>query len=190
MRKILALIACLWLSPAYAQLVLPGSSGGGGGGTPGGASTDVQFNSGGTAFGGDSGLTYAGAGGVLTLTPAANIAQPWLITGGSITGSGTGKLGASVVGTLNTSGVVDGAAIFANVTNTASGAGSLIIDLQAGGASVFSLGFDTPLIRDAAATIAQRNAAISADFSASTTPSPARPATSVERLIGTIQLTS
>lgn len=34
------------------------SSTGGGGGTPGGSSTQIQFNDGGSAFGGDSGLTF------------------------------------------------------------------------------------------------------------------------------------
>jgi hypothetical protein len=164
MKNLFVLLLCLLLAaPALAQNNSSFPSGGGGS-TPGGASTDLQFNSGGTVFGGDSGLTYAGVGGVLTLTPAANTAQPFLITGGSVTSAGTGKLGLSVVGTLNTSGVVDGAALFANVTNTASGAGSLIIDLQAGGASVFSLGFDTPLLRDAAATIAARNGTTAQTF--------------------------
>jgi hypothetical protein len=130
----------------------------------GGTSGGELFQTATGKVGSDSGFTYAGAGGVLTLTPAANTAQPFLITGGSTTGSSTSALGLSVVGTLNTSGVVDGAALFANVTNTASGAGSLIIDLQAGGASVFSLGFDTPLIRDAAATIAQRNTTTAQTF--------------------------
>jgi hypothetical protein len=42
---------------------------GGGGGTPGGSTTQVQFNNAG-AFGGDSGFTYAGSG-ALTITGAA-----------------------------------------------------------------------------------------------------------------------
>jgi hypothetical protein len=49
---------------AYVQCDSSGkiiASGGGGGGSPGGANTDVQFNSSGS-FGGDSGFTYAGSG--------------------------------------------------------------------------------------------------------------------------------
>jgi hypothetical protein len=115
-----------------------GGGGGGGSGTPGGSNTDIQFNSGGS-FGGDGGLTYAGGGGVFTLTPAANTAQPLLITGGSTTGSGTSKLGPSVVGTLNTTGNVDGTAFFANITDTASGASSTLLDLQVGSSSVFAI---------------------------------------------------
>lgn len=109
-----------------------------GGGSPGGATTNIQFNLSGV-LSGDSGLTYAGSGGVLTLTPAANTAQPLLITGGSTTGSGTAALGIGVVGTLNTTGLVDGAAFFANITNTASANNSLIADVQIGGVSAFSI---------------------------------------------------
>ena len=46
----------------------------GGGGTPGGSDTQVQFNDGGSAFGGDSGLTWNKTSDLLTITtlPAAN----------------------------------------------------------------------------------------------------------------------
>jgi hypothetical protein len=53
--------------------------------------------------------------------------------GATISGSGTGSF-LSVSGTWNTSGVVD-AALLVNVTNTASGANSLLADFQVGGAS-------------------------------------------------------
>lgn len=72
----------------------------------------------------------------LTFAPAANT-QPVTISGGSTTGSGTTPLGISVTGTLNTTGVVDGAVLLANVTNTAAGAGTLYVDIKKGGSSVF-----------------------------------------------------
>lgn len=64
------------------------------------------------------------------------------ISGGSITGSSTSGFGVSVTGTLNTTGVVDGAVLFSNITNTASNPQSTLIDLQSGGVSylAFSLG--------------------------------------------------
>jgi Chaperone of endosialidase len=43
------------------------------GGTPGGANTNIQFNNAG-AFGGDSGLTYAGSGGSITHSATSNAA--------------------------------------------------------------------------------------------------------------------
>jgi hypothetical protein len=57
-------------------LTLPTSSGtlalaGGGGGTPGGATTQVQFNDGG-AFGGDAGLTYDKTNGQLDITSSGS----------------------------------------------------------------------------------------------------------------------
>jgi hypothetical protein len=57
------------------------SSTGGGGGTPGGSSTQVQFNDGGSAFGGDSGLTYDKD--TDTLTVGGDVA----VNGGDITTS-------------------------------------------------------------------------------------------------------
>jgi hypothetical protein len=47
-------------------------SGSGSGGTPGGSSTDVQFNSSG-ALAGDSGFTYAGSGGNVTISGSVGI---------------------------------------------------------------------------------------------------------------------
>ncbi len=109
---------------------------------PGGANTNIQFNNGG-AFGGDSHLTYAGAGGQVNQQPAANVNQPHLISGGSTTGSSTATLGYAVTGTLNTTGVVDGAAFFANITNMASGGGSTVFDLQVNGSSMMSYSLGT-----------------------------------------------
>jgi len=43
-------------------VTISGSGGGGGGGTPGGSDTYVQFNDGGSSFGGESEFTYAKAG--------------------------------------------------------------------------------------------------------------------------------
>jgi len=90
----------------------------GGGGTPGGSDTQVQFNDGG-AFGGDSGLTYNDTAGALTVggkttttdSPVLNLSQTWDNAATTFTGL---KL---------------------NVTNTASAAGSKLLDLQVGGTS-------------------------------------------------------
>ena len=96
--------------------------GGGGGGTPGGANTDVQFNNS-SAFGGDSGFTYAGSGQV---THAL----------GTITSN---EKALNITGTWNASGVTFDAPLFMNIVNTASvatsvsGVGSLLADLQVGG---------------------------------------------------------
>jgi hypothetical protein len=55
-------------TPAWQQL-----SGGGGGGTPAGTDTQVQFNDGGTAFGGDAGLLYDKTNDKLTVGKAVRI---------------------------------------------------------------------------------------------------------------------
>jgi len=54
--------------------------GGGGGGTPGGSSTQVQFNDGGSSFGGDAGLTYVKGTDTLNVTNVSMTAtadQTW-----------------------------------------------------------------------------------------------------------------
>jgi len=94
----------------------------GGGGTPGGSDTQVQFNDGG-AFGGDSGLTYDDTAGALTVggktattdSPVLNLSQTWNNAATTFTGL---KL---------------------NVTNTASAAGSNLLDLQVGGTRQVSI---------------------------------------------------
>jgi hypothetical protein len=95
----------------------------GGGGTPGGSDTQVQFNDGG-AFGGDSGFTFDKTNNTLGITgatitasdPIIDMAQTWNASGTTFT------------------------AIKSNVTNTASASGSLLMDLQVGGSSRFSVG--------------------------------------------------
>jgi len=94
----------------------------GGGGTPGGSDTQVQFNDGGS-FAGDSGLTYDDAAGALTVggktvttdAPIINLSQTWNNAATTFTGL---KL---------------------NVTDTASAAGSNLLDLQSGGSSKFNV---------------------------------------------------
>jgi hypothetical protein len=94
----------------------------GGGGTPGGSDTQVQFNDGG-AFGGDSGFTFdktnntlgLGGGTITASDPIIDMAQTW------------------------NNGAVAFTAIKASVTDTASAAASLLLDLQVGGASAFSI---------------------------------------------------
>ena len=94
----------------------------GGGGSPGGATTDVQFNLSG-AFSGDSGFTYAGNGqATLALGTIAANAKALNITG-----------------TFNNAAVTFDAPIFASITNTASAAGTSLVDLQVGGSSKFKV---------------------------------------------------
>ena len=95
----------------------------GGGGTPGGSDTQVQFNDGG-AFGGDSGFTFdktnntlgLGGGTITASDPIIDMAQTW------------------------NNGAVTFTALKVNVTNTASASASLLMDLQVGGSSRFSVG--------------------------------------------------
>ena len=94
----------------------------GGGGTPGGSDTQVQFNDGG-AFGGDSGLAFNKTTGKLTVggktvtasAPVLDLSQTWNASGVTFTG------------------------IKFNVTDTASAAASLLMDLQVGGVSKFKV---------------------------------------------------
>lgn len=71
----------------------------------------------------------------LALAPAADTAG-LVMTGGSVTGSGTSGF-VSYAGTWNTSG--SPTAMKLNVTNTASGTSSLLLDLQVGGVSQFKV---------------------------------------------------
>lgn len=75
-----------------------------------------------------------------TINPAANTSG-LIISGGSITGSGTTVPGITVAGTLNTTGIVDGAAVFANITNTACASVTtcFLLDYQVGGVSEFKV---------------------------------------------------
>src|SRR6516165_4015744 len=96
--------------------------GGGGGGTPGGAPTNVQFNSAGS-FGGDAGFTYTTLGQVT-------------IAGGTIT---TNNKALTITQTWNNGAVKFDAPLFLNVTNTLSAAGSMVADFQVGGTSAFQV---------------------------------------------------
>jgi hypothetical protein len=94
----------------------------GGGGTPGGSTTQVQFNDGG-AFGGDSGFTFdktnntlgLGGGTITASDPIIDMAQTWNNAAVTFTG------------------------IKSNITSTASADASLLMDLQVGGVSRFSV---------------------------------------------------
>lgn len=77
-----------------------------------------------------------------TITPASNTST-LVSTGYSVTGSGTTNM-VSLAGTLNTSGVTD--VILLNLTNTASGTGSKLVNLKVGGSSVFSVGTNGSVI--------------------------------------------
>lgn len=74
-------------------------------------------------------------GDALTITPATANATPLTLTGGTITAAAPSI---SVSRTWNNSGVTFTSLLF-NITDTASAAGSLLIDLQVGGASKFSV---------------------------------------------------
>jgi hypothetical protein len=92
------------------------------GGSPGGADTQVQFNDGG-AFGGDSGFTFnkttnalaVGGATVTTSNPTLNLTQTWNDSGVAFT------------------------AVKLDVTKTAAAATSLLLDLQVGGSTKYSV---------------------------------------------------
>lgn len=75
----------------------------------------------------------------LNIFPSTANLTPLTISGGSTTGSSTSGVGINISGTLDTTGNVDGAVIGANITNTASGAGTTLMDLQVGGESKFNI---------------------------------------------------
>jgi len=60
-------------NPFTGKLDDAGSGGGGGGGTPGGSTTQVQFNDGGSTFGGDADLTWNKTTNVLGITGDVNL---------------------------------------------------------------------------------------------------------------------
>lgn len=96
--------------------------------SPGGADTNVQFNNAG-AFGGSSEFTWDDTGKVLTVTGNAVVAQ------GTITSS---EIGISHTVEWNDA-VTPFTAIQSNVTDTASGSASLLLDLQVTGSTAFSV---------------------------------------------------
>ena len=90
--------------------------------TPGGANTNVQFNSSGS-FGGDAGFTYTSLGQVT-------------IAGGTIT---TNNKALTITQTWNNAATTIDAPLFMNITNTASNSGSLVADWQVASSSVFAV---------------------------------------------------
>ena len=122
-----------------------GAACGGGGGltvgtttTSGGAAGQLMYDTG-SVLQESTGITATNN--LLTIVGAAN-AYSETITGNSVTGSGTHGVGLNITGTMNTTGVVNGAALFANITNTASGPESSLVDIQVGGISKFAVGFE------------------------------------------------
>lgn len=119
--------------------------GGGGGGTPGGPLNAVQFNSPLGTFAGSADLTFDDATDVLALAGRQTIANgtanttSLALTGYSLTGANAQSM-VSLAGTWNTTGVPT--AIDLNITNTASAATSLLMDLRTGGTSRFSVRVD------------------------------------------------
>lgn len=118
-----------------------GSAAGATSGT-GGAGGDVNLTAGNggaaavgstTGKGGDIIFTPGTAGTTGTVGAAGQVKMPFATVGAALATPFV-----NITGTWNTTGVVD-AAIFANITNTASGAASKLIDLQIGGVSEFSV---------------------------------------------------
>lgn len=120
-----------------------GGNGGSGGGTSGsggvGSAFTIQPGNGGPAAAGST----AGTGGDFIVRLGASAAgagtpaRPgiFLITGATVAGANTSPT-VQITDTWNTSGVVD-AGILLQIINTASGAGSLLMDLQVGGISKY-----------------------------------------------------
>jgi hypothetical protein len=105
---------------------------GSGGGSPGGSTTQLQYNNAG-AFAGASGITTTGT--EMAIAPAAN-AVPLTVSGYSLTGANAQAL-LDLSGTWNTTGTPT--ALKLNITNTASNASSKLLDLQVASASKFSI---------------------------------------------------
>jgi len=115
-------VSCLGLDASNNVVKNAAACGSGGGGTPGGATTNVQFNSSGS-FGGDAGFTYTTLGQVT-------------IAGGTIT---TNNKALNITQTWNNNAQLYDAPLFLNVTNTLSAAGSMVADFQVGGTSAFQV---------------------------------------------------
>jgi len=90
---------------------------------PAGSTTQVQFNLGG-ALSADSGFTYAGSGGVVTIAQGTIAANAKAL---------------NITGTFNNAGVSFDAPLFMSITDSASAATSLISDFQVGASSVFAV---------------------------------------------------
>jgi hypothetical protein len=98
-------------------------TGGGGAGTPGGSSTQFQYNNA-AAFGGAAGFTWDNVNQIATLAPAAFTASQSAL---------------SITPTWNNAGVAFPGALLVNATNSASTAASLLLDLQIGGTTEFNV---------------------------------------------------
>ncbi len=107
---------------------------------PAGSGSELQFRSTGTAFGALTSSSVSGAnltlGGLLTVTPVAANTGYFSGTGYSLTGSDTTAM-INLTGTWNTTGIANG--IKLDVTDTASNANSLLMNLTVGGANRFRL---------------------------------------------------
>ena len=110
-----------------------------GGGSPGGSTTQIQYNNAGS-FGGMSGTAWDDTNRALT------------ITGYSLTGSASASF-MDLAGTWNTSGTPT--AIKLNITNTASNTPSLI-DLQVSGTSQFRVGVNETVVNNGGAVFRSR----------------------------------
>ena len=122
---------------------------GGAGASPGGLDTYVQFNDGGSTFGGDAGLTYNKTTDVLSVTGAVNVATSgdYRINSTSVLTSttlGSGVVNSSLtsVGTLGIL-AVDNITINANEVSSTNTNGN--IDLNPNGTGVVRILDDAPL---------------------------------------------
>ena len=117
-------------------------SGGGGTTSPGGSTTQVQYNNAG-AFAGDAGLTFDASTGKLT------IGKQLAISSGAVT---TSVPLLDLAQTWN-AGAVTFTGLKLNVTDTASAAASNLLDLQVGGSSKFAVAKSGALTIPSVATL-------------------------------------
>lgn len=122
-------------------------SGGGGSTSPGGSTTQVQFNNAG-AFAGDAGLTFDSSTGKLT------IGKQLAISSGAVT---TSVPLLDLAQTWN-AGAVTFTGLKLNVTDTASAAASNLLDLQVGGSSKFAVAKSGALTVPSTATLTSTQA--------------------------------
>jgi hypothetical protein len=115
-------VACLGLDASNNVIKSAAACGSGGGGTPAGPSSAVQYNNS-SAFGGDASFEFVAPGKVT-------------IAGGSIAANAAAL---TITQTWNNNAVVFDAPLLVNVTNTLSGANSLLADFQVGASSLFNV---------------------------------------------------
>jgi hypothetical protein len=115
-------VACLGLDASNNVIKSAAACGSGGGGTPAGPSSAVQYNNS-SAFGGDASFEFVAPGKVT-------------IAGGSIAANAAAL---TITQTWNNAATTFDAPLFMNITSTAAGASSFLVDLQKGGSTQLGL---------------------------------------------------